>query len=72
MDIIRDKRSKLYIPMVKKQSIPTIRKIFSIIDGLELASMHLNSKKIMTMRTTIAQKLFIVCRDQQIRQRKIT
>lgn len=32
---------QIYIPIAKKQSIPTIRNIFSIIDGRELASMHL-------------------------------
>lgn len=30
--------------MAKKQSIPTTRKIFSMIDGLELASMHLYTR----------------------------
>lgn len=35
----------VHIPMAKKQSIPTIRNIFSISDGLELASMHLRWKK---------------------------
>lgn len=29
------------LPIVKKQSIPTIKKIFSVIGGLDLASMHL-------------------------------
>lgn len=30
--------------MAKKHSIPTVRKIFSMTDGLELASMHLNTR----------------------------
>lgn len=34
-----------YVPMAKKQSIPTIRKIFSINDGREFASMHLDGKR---------------------------
>lgn len=36
--------NKEYIPMAKKHSIPTVRKIFSMTDGLELASMHLNTR----------------------------
>lgn len=33
-----------YIPIAKKQSIPTIKNIFSISDGRELASTHLDGK----------------------------
>lgn len=31
--------------MAKKQSIPTIKRVFSIIDGLELASIHLQQNE---------------------------
>lgn len=48
---------EMYVPMAKKQSIPTTRKIFSIIEGLELASMHLNNgiQKNNAMKTIIAK-----------------
>lgn len=43
--------------MAKKQSIPTTRKIFSMIDGLELASMHLHIRKIEEINTKYCDEI---------------
>lgn len=52
----------IYVPIAKKQSIPTIKNIFSVNDGLDLASMHLRKEmqtNAQTQHTTKNRELFI-------------